>query len=95
MENENAIVNKTKDENRKLTDEIVNLKSAVSLVNKDVEILKKEKSQLQHEHKKSIEDFGDKIQKLKKLNSEKMSEEKHFKTREKKAKKKVRAFEAE
>ena len=71
MENENAIVNKTKDENRKLTDEIVNLKSAVSLVNKDVEILKKEKSQLQHEHKKSIEDFGDKIQKLKKLNSEK------------------------
>ena len=63
--------------------------------NKDVKTLKREKIQLEHEHKKSIEDFNDKIQKLKELNAEKMSEEKQFKTREKKFNKKVRALEEE
>ena len=53
-ENEIAIVNKTKEllskENKKLKDEIVDLKSVVSLANKDVKILKKEKRQFEHAH---------------------------------------------
>ena len=57
--------------------------------------MEKEKNQMEHEHWKSTEHLNAKIQKLKELNAEKMADEQHIKTKEKKLNKKIRALEKE
>ena len=53
------------------------------------------RNQLEHENIKTCEAFDSYLNKLKELNAEKMADEKHVKTREKKLSKKIRALEEE
>ena len=93
-ENKSVAADKTKEllatENKKFKDEISDLKNAVLLANKDVKKLKREKNQLEHENIKTCEAFDSKLNKLKELNAEKMADEKHVKTKEKKISKKMK-----
>ena len=95
--NEKAVVDETKEmlsyEIKKLQTEIVDLKNDVSLANKDVKILKKEKLKSEHEHVKKCEALEFKINNLQELNAEQMNDEKNLKSREKKLIKKIRAHE--
>ena len=72
--NEKAVVEETKEmlsyEIKKLQTEIGDLKNAVSLANKDVKILKKEKLKAEHEHVKKSEALEFKINNLHELNSQ-------------------------
>ena len=95
--NEKAVVDETKEmlsyEIKKLQTEIRDLKNAVSLANKDVKNLKKEKLKSEHEHVKKSEALEFKIKNLQELNAEKMEDEKNLKSREKKLIKKIRVHE--
>ena len=70
-------------ENKALEREITELKDEIKLAKKEVKILKKESNKSEHDFFKKSEIFESKIRNLMKFKSEKVSDEKNTKLKEK------------